>query len=217
MEEARGERVALLSQDAVPADERWLARLLAGFDLAEDVALVFGPYRPRPGASPMVSRELTDWFASFSPRGEPRIDRLSPPEREVPPRELLGPRGFFTDANACIAKTAWRVVPFRPVSYAEDHVLAHDMLRAGFAKVYLPDAAVIHSHDYSVWGWLRRSFDESRAMHEPTGFPSPAKFAPPPSTSGARSAPTCAGSERPDWATAPCVPRGCPAIHSLTG
>src|SRR5215207_9069768 len=33
-ERARGEYVAFLTQDAVPADERWLAKLLAGFDQA---------------------------------------------------------------------------------------------------------------------------------------------------------------------------------------
>jgi rhamnosyltransferase len=79
---------------------------------------------------------------------------------------LLGRRGFFTDANGCVAKQAWEQVPFGAVAYAEDHVLAHEMLRAGFAKVFVPDAAVIHSHDYSGWDWLRRSFDEARAVAE---------------------------------------------------
>jgi rhamnosyltransferase len=59
------------------------------------------------------------------------------------------------------------------VAYAEDHLLAQDMLRAGFAKVFVPDAAVIHSHEYSVAGWLRRSFDESRALHEVYGWVEP--------------------------------------------
>src|SRR5205085_1627802 len=48
--------------------------------------------------------------------------------------------------------------------------------RAGFAKVYIPEAAVIHSHDYSGWEWLRRSFDETRAMHEVYGFDEPGRF-----------------------------------------
>jgi rhamnosyltransferase len=180
MERASGAHVAFLTQDAVPADELWLARLLEGFALADDVALVFGPYRPRADASAMVARELSEWFASFSPAGTPRIDRLDPGERGVPARALLGPRGYFTDADGCISRTAWESVPFRPVPYAEDHVLAHDMLRAGYAKVFIPDAAVIHSHEYSSWDWLRRSFDESRALREVYGLVEPldAKRAP---------------------------------------
>ena len=164
MEKAHGDYVAFLTQDAVPANARWLERLLGGFAVADDVGLVFGPYRPRPEASPMVRRELTQWFESLSPDGSPRIDRLDLGERAFPTRSLFGPRGFFTDANGCVSRAAWEKVPFRPVAYAEDHVLAHDMLRAGFAKVFVPDAVVIHSHDYSRIEWLRRSFDEARSL-----------------------------------------------------
>src|ERR1700757_871521 len=113
----------------------------------------------------MVTRELTQWFASMSDgTGTPRVDRLAPDERQIPTRALFGRRGFFTDANACISREAWTQAPFRTVPYAEDHVLAHDMLRAGWAKVYVPDAVVAHSHDYSLWEWVRRSFDETRAV-----------------------------------------------------
>jgi glycosyltransferase involved in cell wall biosynthesis len=169
MSEARGAHVAFLTQDAVPAGGGWLAELLRGFSLAPDVGLVFGPYRAAPEASVMVRRELTEWFDSFS-TGEPRIDLLEPESREQPARHFLGHLGFFTDANGCVARAAWERVPFRPVAYAEDHLLAQDMLRAGFAKVYMPQAAVLHSHEYSPWGWLRRAFDEARAMREIYGW-----------------------------------------------
>ena len=88
MRRAQGEHVAFLTQDAVPADPGWLARLLDGFALAPDVGLVYGPYRPRDDASPMVARELTEWFQSFAPDGAPRIDRLDPSERTIPTSEL---------------------------------------------------------------------------------------------------------------------------------
>lgn len=165
MSEAQGDHVAFLSQDAVPDGDTWLAELLGAFTLAPDVALAFGPYRPRPDAGPSVARELTTWFGSFSD-GEPRIDRLEPVRRAAPAREFLGHLGFFTDANGCVARAAWEQIPFRTIAYAEDHMLAQDMLRAGFAKVYVPEAAVIHSHDYSPWQWMRRSFDEARAMRD---------------------------------------------------
>jgi glycosyltransferase involved in cell wall biosynthesis len=176
MRRAEGEHVAFLTQDAVPADDRWLQRLLGGFDLADDVAVVFGPYLPREDASPMVARELTGWFGGLSAGGEVRIDRLRADERAIPASALLGPRGFFTDANGCVARAAWQSVPFRPAEYAEDHLLAHDMLRAGFAKAYVPAAAVVHSHEYSSWGWLQRSFDEARAIHEVYGFDGSGRF-----------------------------------------
>src|ERR1700761_1142525 len=58
VERAAGGHVAFLTQDSVPANELWLTRLLEGFSAAADVGLVFGPYRPRPDASLMVTREL---------------------------------------------------------------------------------------------------------------------------------------------------------------
>ena len=174
MEQAGGARVALLTQDAEPADERWLERLLVGFELGERVALVYGPYRPRAGAPEAVRLELEGWFQSLAPDGEPRVERLAPGERGLGVIELLGRRGFFTDANACVAREAWERVPFRDVPYAEDRVLAIDMLRAGHAKVFMPSAAVLHSHAYSTGEQLRRCFDEWRGLREIYGWREPA-------------------------------------------
>jgi glycosyltransferase involved in cell wall biosynthesis len=167
MEAASGEHVAFLTQDAVPADDRWLARLLAAFALADNVALACGPYRPQAGAPVAIARELEDWFASMAPDGQPRVDRG------------MAPRGpslatFFTDANGAVARRAWERVPFRAVPYAEDQALALDMLRAGFAKAYVPDAAVVHSHDYGTLAQFRRSFDEWRGLREVHGWVQPA-------------------------------------------
>jgi glycosyltransferase involved in cell wall biosynthesis len=164
VERASGTHVALLTQDASPADDQWLARLLDGFEAADDVGLVFGRYRPRPGASVMVRRELDGWF-----------DALALEVRGLPdPDEADGPRRlFFTDANGCVARAAWERVPFREVPYAEDQRLARDMLAAGYAKVYRPDATVIHSHDYSPVDHLRRTFDEWRGLREVQAISAP--------------------------------------------
>ena len=172
--EARTERVTLLTQDAEPLDERWLEHLLGGFDLQEGVGIVYGPYRPRPDASVAVRLELERWFASLSPDGAPSVERLAAHERSLPVERLIGRRGFFTDANACIAREAWERAPFREVPYAEDRVLAIDMLRAGYAKAFVPAAAVLHSHDYTASEQLRRCFDEWRGLREVYGFREPA-------------------------------------------
>jgi rhamnosyltransferase len=173
MREARGERVALLSQDAEPAGERWLEHMLSGFELAPDVALVYGPYRPRPSASLAVRLELEHWFASLSPDGGPRLERLQAGEHSLPAAELVGRRGFFTDANACLARAAWERMPYRDLAYAEDRALALDMLRAGYAKAFIPEAVVLHSHDYAPLEHLRRCFDEWRGLLEVYGWREP--------------------------------------------
>jgi rhamnosyltransferase len=166
MERSRGDRVVFLTQDAVPAHARWLASLLDGFELAADVALVYGPYRARAGAPVAVARELRDWFAAIAPAAGPRVDRGA---------DLRGPGAatYFSDANGAVSRAAWQHVPFRDVPYAEDQALALDMLRAGYAKAYVPDAAVIHSHSYGPLGQFRRSFDEWRALREIYGWVEP--------------------------------------------
>jgi glycosyltransferase involved in cell wall biosynthesis len=167
MRRARGTHVAFLTQDAVPAGDRWLAALLEGFEAADDVALVCGAYRARPDAPVAVRRELEGWFASLAPDGRPRVDRTPTPSGP-------GAETFFTDANAAIARRAWEHVPFRLVPYAEDQALALDMLRAGYAKAFVPDATVIHSHDYATLAQFRRSFDEWRGLREVHGWVQPA-------------------------------------------
>jgi glycosyltransferase involved in cell wall biosynthesis len=162
MELSGGEHVAFLTQDSVPAGRGWLAALLSGFELANDVALVCGPYLPRPDASPMVRRELEEYFASF---GGPRLDRGAPAG--------ASPQVFFSSANGAVARWAWDRVPFRPLAYAEEQQLARDMLAAGFAKAYLPEAAVVHSHDHPPLEALRRYFDDFRALAEVHGHREP--------------------------------------------
>jgi rhamnosyltransferase len=143
--------------------------------MAPDVGLVCGPYLPRADASPAVRLELERWFHSLAPAGRSRVDRLDEHERAtLPALALIGARGFFTDANACIARTAWQRAPFREVPYAEDRLLAIDMLRAGYARAYVPDAAVLHSHAYTSSQELRRCFDEWRGLREVYGWREPA-------------------------------------------
>jgi rhamnosyltransferase len=79
------------------------------------------------------------------------------------------PATFATSANACVRRDAWEQVHFRDIAYAEDQQLALDLLAAGYAKVFQPAAAVIHSHEYRPVAKFRRTFDEFRALHDVYG------------------------------------------------
>ena len=98
MEEATGDHVAFLTQDSTPADSSWLSRLLGGFMVADDVALVHGPYLPRQGAEAHVARELHQHFASFSDGSEVAIDLLGPmfqaAQHSSPTQTALSPAGL---------------------------------------------------------------------------------------------------------------------------
>jgi rhamnosyltransferase len=171
MRETAGDVVVFLTQDAVPASRTWLRTLVAAFDLADDVALACGPYRPMPGASVSTARELTEMFAAMSgPAGVPVLYR----QADVPVPLRPSPATFHTDANGAVLRRAWEATPFRDVAYAEDQLLAVDLLRAGHARAFVPAAAVEHSHDYPFGERFTRLFDEFRALHEVYGLRSSA-------------------------------------------
>ena len=135
MERSHGELVAFLTQDALPAGDRWLAELTGAFSLRPDVGIAYGPGLPHRGASLTVRRELTAYFRSAADE-----DALAPVI--VPPSTatLHGASSttYFHSVNACIARAAWDEIPFRVIPYAEDRMLSLDMLRAGWAKAFVP-------------------------------------------------------------------------------
>lgn len=175
MQLARGDHVAFITQDATPAHDRWLAALLEGFEQADDVAAVFGPHDPRPDASHMIKCEMERHFATWGNGGAEidvqRLDRS--PQGLADYRAFPGRWTFLSDVNCCIARWAWEKVPYREVPYAEDQLLGRELIEAGFAKVYHPDARVLHSHDYPPLRFFQRYFDEFRSLREVLGHVEP--------------------------------------------
>lgn len=165
--ESTGDAIALLTDDSTPADENWLDAIVDGFAQADDVALVFGPQRARPEHSPMVARELIDHFRLWGDGERMHTQRIADsPRGRADYERNPGWYVFFSDANGAVARWAWEQIPYREVAYSEDQMIAREMLERGLAKVFHPDAAVIHSHDYTAWQWLQRRFDDFRGSLE---------------------------------------------------
>jgi glycosyltransferase involved in cell wall biosynthesis/SAM-dependent methyltransferase len=175
MQLAHGDHVAFLTQDATPEGEGWLAALLEGFDVADDVAVVFGPHDVRPGSSHMLEVEMDRHFANWGGGHEIDIQRL-----DRSPRGLAAYRtepwrfSFLSSVNLALARSAWERVPFPEVPYAEDQLLGRELIEAGYAKVFHPGARVLHSHDFPPRRFFRRYFDEFRGLREVLGYREPA-------------------------------------------
>lgn len=165
---AAGEFVAVITQDALPVDNHWLANLVAATESRPDIAGGFGRHLPYDSASPFIKRDLQlhfDGFASHDP-----IAKLDDPARyelDAGYRQFLH---FFSDNNACIRKAVWEKIPYPDVDFAEDQIWAERVIEAGYAKIYCDAAAVYHSHDYGVVETLRRSYDESSAFRRLFGY-----------------------------------------------
>ena len=154
-ERTTGELICFLTQDAEPV-EGWLAAYREAFQLAPRVGAAYGPHLPRPQTSPMIARELTEFFAGFSPDGRPVVQRANGPV-------------FLSNVNACYARACWAEIRFSDVAYAEDQAFARSMLDAGWLKAYHPGAGVLHAHDYAPVEFMRRYFDEYRGLRETIG------------------------------------------------
>lgn len=151
-----GELIAFLTQDATPLPG-WLAGLQRGFDLAGDVGAVYGPHRPRPDTSPMIARELDAFFTTHeAPGGGASVQHE-------------GDQAFLSNVNAAYRRDCWEALRFDDVAYAEDQAFARAMLAAGWAKAYVPEAAVLHAHDYPPAQFMRRYFDEYRGLRSTLG------------------------------------------------
>jgi glycosyltransferase involved in cell wall biosynthesis len=158
-ERASGELIAFLTQDALPV-EGWLDAIREAFTLTDRVGAAFGPHLPLDDTSPMIARELTEFFHGFSPNRTPVIHRR-------------GDLTFLSNVNACYTRACWEEIRFPDVPYAEDQAFGRAMLEAGWAKVYHPGAAVQHAHDYGPVEFMKRYFDEYRGLRETSGHVEP--------------------------------------------
>jgi glycosyltransferase involved in cell wall biosynthesis len=146
-ERTSGELIAFLTQDATPCPG-WAAAYRAAFAADEGLGVAYGPHLPRPDTSPMIARELEEFFA---------VQAAHP--------------GFLSNVNACYRRACWEEIRFDDLPYAEDQAFARRLGR--WRKAYLPGAAVLHAHDYAPLDFMRRYFDEYRGLRETVGHVEP--------------------------------------------
>ncbi len=156
-EAATGDVLAFLTQDASPLPG-WLDAIRAAFAADPDLGVMFGPHRARPDTSPMIARELEEYFATFeAPEGGARTF--------VP-----GDPTFLSNVNAAYRRGCWEEIRFEDLAYSEDQAFGRAIERhPRWHKRYDPDCAVLHAHDYPPAEFFRRYFDEYRGLSETLG------------------------------------------------
>jgi rhamnosyltransferase len=167
--EARGEFVALLTHDALPADRAWLRNLVGAVEQDPVVAGSFGRHIAYDSATAFTKRDLEGHFQGFLTHPLV-VSRYTDPHRyqhDLGWRQFLH---FFSDNNACLRRSVWCKIPYPDVEFAEDQIWASRAIDAGWSKAYSHDAAVFHSHDYDIVDRLRRAFDESLAFRRLFGY-----------------------------------------------
>jgi GT2 family glycosyltransferase len=148
-QDAKGDALVFTSQDAYPANEHWLARLVEPLHRDESLAGTYGRQIPHEDASPPER-----FFLDFLYGSEPRLQRAAEPE------ELSMRTTLFSNVNSAIRRDVWARYPFADdLFFAEDQDWARRVLLAGYGIRYEPAAAVRHSHTYTVTTAFKRFFD----------------------------------------------------------
>lgn len=164
---AKGQYMVYLSQDAVPASDKWLESMIEPFFLSDQVYCVYGKQTPRPNADAPTKREVSGVFNSLGPDHSIIVNRR---KCLVTNKDVESYLTFFSDVNSAVRRDyLLQEIPYRDVSYSEDQLLGSDVLEAGYLKAYAPRANVWHSNEYSINDYFKRKFDEYLGMYETLG------------------------------------------------
>lgn len=142
---AVGEIVAYLTHDAVPADNGWLAALIAPMVDDDRIVAVIGKQVARPSAPPVLKYDIARVFTRLGPDYGTTIFFDNGSLRDETARNRAS---FYSDAcSAARRDILLHHVPYRDVQYAEDRLFGRDLIDRGYRKAYVPMAVVEHSND----------------------------------------------------------------------
>ncbi len=152
-EQARGEVLVFLSQDALPCDVLFLQGLVACFDDPR-VAGAYARILPHPDADPLAARTVLDQPEAG---GEPLVRHLDDVSgmRDLSAEQRAESCRFNNVASA-IRASVFSKLSFPDVEFGEDSAWAEAALGAGWRIRFAAEAAVYHAHHYSPAEAFRR-------------------------------------------------------------
>jgi len=152
-----GDYLVFLTQDAVPATDKWLSALISNFEDSR-IAGVYGRQVPEGSANPMESFFLNIRYP------------LSRMVRSAEQGKVDMNTIFFSNANSTIRKEMWEKYPFADnLIMSEDQEWARKVLLGGYKIAYEPGAAVYHSHNYNLKTVFQRYFDSGVSFSQFAG------------------------------------------------
>ena len=167
---SNSEFVAFITQDAIPANDKWLYNLVNALESSPNAAGAFGRHVAHDDADPFTHQELKNHFKGFDQLPvvmSLTTDRESVVEDAEGWRKILH---FYSDNNSCLRKSVWRSLPLPCVPYGEDQLWADMVIRNGYEKLYVRDAVVKHSHDYDSNETFERAVTESKFFSSCFGY-----------------------------------------------
>lgn len=170
---ASGEIVLLLTQDAVPMGTGYVQALVEAYD----DPVIDGAYArqfPLPEQDPILKDRLASWSAS---RDEPVTQVLGQgdPAAALEAFNALEPLQrlmtcAFDNVASSVRRSSWERHPFPEAPFGEDVAWGKEVLLAGGAIRFCPDAMVEHSHPLSVKREFKRLYCDHRNLYHLFGL-----------------------------------------------
>ena len=164
------EFVAFITQDAIPANEKWLYSLVNALEANPNAAGAFGRHIAHDDADPYVTQELLNHFKGFQDLPVSLSLRTDEPLIQNDDQGWRKILHFYSDNNSCLRKDVWKELPLPCVPYGEDQMWADIIIRNSFEKIFVNEAVVKHSHDYSPAETFERSLTEAEFFASCFGY-----------------------------------------------
>lgn len=167
---ATSEYVVFLSQDALPIGDYWASDLVEVFEACSmNVAAILGNQVPRNDAIPAVAQRIERTFKGL---GNEFATSLFESRNSHIVREYgTQPLRFLSDVHVAYRrKILIDSVPFKNVSYAEDQMLANDLISKGFDILYAGFIKVWHSNNIKLLEFSERTKSEQLGLYETLGI-----------------------------------------------
>jgi len=142
---ARGGVIVFLNSDATPTGERWLEYLIGGLKEEEGIVAVYGRQIARQNSNLLVRMDYERCY--------PAAGKGSPLNEPV-----------FSLAAAAIYRKIWERHRFCEDGLSEDIEWYYRIVADGYKCLYMPQAAVFHSHRYPLKELFRKTYLENARL-----------------------------------------------------
>jgi len=152
---AKGDILVFFSQDAIPYDNYVLEHLIKHLYKSDDIVASYGRHVPYQNAKPteIVARKIN----------YPEVFII----KDISYVSYMGAKTFFF-SNVCsaIKKDILNKIGGFPedVFMSEDTIFAAKAINSGYKIVYVPEAKVLHSHDFSPLEYFKRYYYIGRSL-----------------------------------------------------
>lgn len=156
-----GELLIFLSTDIEIKDKKWLSNLTKHFS-DSNVAGVFGRQIPKKGASPMEQFFIGQTYPDISSTLSSNQGIIR--EVDINGNTVKKHAVIFSNVNSAIRRSAWDKIKLPEMLKSEELEWAKRVLLEGYIIVYESEAAVYHSHKYSLKQVFQEYFDSGATL-----------------------------------------------------